>query len=108
METIASVEEQTTIKEASEKSGGKKFNPSKIRESLKSIFYTLLGLALFIAFWSLVSKYTKDELPGPVATLTVLWELIRDPFYDYGPNDKGIGLQLMSSLGRVLSGFLIG
>jgi len=34
--------------------------------------------------------------------------LLRDPFYDYGPNDKGIGLQLMSSIGRVLLGFSIG
>ena len=90
------------------KKGKKKFNLAKIIESLKSIFYTVLGITLFIAFWSLVSKYTKDELPGPIATFTVLWELIRDPFYDYGPNDKGIGLQLISSLGRVFSGFLLG
>ncbi len=37
-----------------------------------------------------------------------MWELIKDPFYDYGPNDKGIGLQLGSSLVRVFSGFVMG
>lgn len=30
-----------------------------------------------------------------------------DPFYDNGPNDKGIGIQLLHSLGRVGLGYLI-
>ncbi|MEM9724860.1 MAG: nitrate ABC transporter permease [Pseudomonadota bacterium] len=30
-----------------------------------------------------------------------------DPFYDKGPNDKGIGIQLYYSLARVLSGFVL-
>ena len=34
--------------------------------------------------------------------------MLSDPFYDYGPNDKGIGLQLFSSIKTVLSGFLLG
>jgi nitrate/nitrite transport system permease protein len=34
--------------------------------------------------------------------------MLSDPFYDYGPNDKGIGLQLFTSIKTVLSGFLIG
>ena len=31
----------------------------------------------------------------------------RDPFYDRGPNDKGIGIQLLHSLGRVFTGYLL-
>jgi nitrate/nitrite transport system permease protein len=38
-------------------------------------------------------------------TLGVLWQLVSNPFYDKGPNDKGLGLQLISSLGRVFAGF---
>jgi nitrate/nitrite transport system permease protein len=30
---------------------------------------------------------------------------LSDPFYDNGPNDKGIGIQLGYSLARVLAGF---
>jgi nitrate/nitrite transport system permease protein len=75
---------------------------------LKSILFFCVGLSFFIGFWSLISYYTKYELPGPLATLTVLFEMIKDPFYDYGPNDKGIGLQLFSSIKTVLSGFLLG
>ena len=33
------------------------------------------------------------------------WEMISDPFYDRGPNDKGIGVQLAYSLGRLLVGY---
>jgi nitrate/nitrite transport system permease protein len=36
-----------------------------------------------------------------------IWSHLADPFYDNGPNDKGIGVQLAYSLGRVLSGYLL-
>ncbi|WP_081897828.1 nitrate ABC transporter permease [Flavobacterium sp. 83] len=75
---------------------------------IKSLALASLGLFVFAGFWSLLSYYTKDALPGPKATLTVLYEMVRDPFYDYGPNDKGIGLQLFSSIKTVLMGFLLG
>ena len=91
------------------------FENSKLKLTLtsvlfkaKSIVFASLGLFVFAGFWSLLSYYTKDALPGPKATLTVLYEMISDPFYDYGPNDKGIGLQLFSSIKTVLMGFLLG
>jgi nitrate/nitrite transport system permease protein len=70
--------------------------------------YNILGIVLLLVIWHLVSVVTKGELPGPIATSTVFWELISDPVYDYGPNDKGIALQLYSSLSRVFTGFLLG
>ncbi|HSD08339.1 ABC transporter permease, partial [Flavobacterium sp.] len=79
-----------------------------ILEKAKSIAFACLGLAIFCGFWSLLSFYVKDALPGPLATLTVLKEMLSDPFYDYGPNDKGIGLQLFVSIKTVLTGFLLG
>lgn len=81
---------------------------SNLKEKGKSAFFAILGLSLFLLLWSFIAKYTKGDLPGPVATLTVLYEMLSDPFYDYGPNDKGIGLQLMVSLSTVLKGFLLG
>jgi nitrate/nitrite transport system permease protein len=35
------------------------------------------------------------------------WEEISDPFYDNGPNDKGIGIQIAYSLFRVLTGYFL-
>lgn len=77
-------------------------------EVCKTILFYLLSFGFLLLCWYGVSIITKGELPTPVATLTVLWELLLDPFYDYGPNDKGIGLQLASSLGRVFTGFALG
>lgn len=74
----------------------------------KGLYYNLLGFAALISFWYGVSLITKGELPTPLATFRVFWELVQDPFYDLGPNDKGIGLQLGSSLIRVFSGFSLG
>lgn len=44
-------------------------------------------------------------VPPPSDVLVKAWEQLSDPFYDAGPNDKGIGIQLAYSIGRVLSGF---
>jgi nitrate/nitrite transport system permease protein len=79
-----------------------------ILEKAKSILFACIGLAIFCGFWSILSIYTEAALPGPTATLTVLYEMLSDPFYDYGPNDKGIGLQLFVSIKTVLLGFSLG
>jgi nitrate/nitrite transport system permease protein len=47
----------------------------------------------------------KSAVPGPGAVGAKLWEHIKDPFYDRGTNDKGIGIQLGYSIARVLVGF---
>ena len=75
---------------------------------IKNVFFSLVGFVILVGIWYGVSLLTEGALPTPLATSEVFWELIKDPFYDYGPNDKGIGLQLYSSLGRVFSGFLLG
>ncbi|MDD3575780.1 MAG: nitrate ABC transporter permease [Halothiobacillus sp.] len=46
-------------------------------------------------------------LPTPDAVGQTLLHQLANPFYDNGPNDKGIGIQLSWSLGRVLAGFLL-
>lgn len=69
----------------------------------------LFGSALLLgSVWAIASAFSDGDLPGPIATLRVFWELVSSPFYDNGPNDKGIGLQLFASLQRVLLGFLLG
>jgi nitrate/nitrite transport system permease protein len=49
----------------------------------------------------------KSPMPGPLEVGAKLWEQLRRPFYDNGPNDKGVGIQLAYSLGRVLIGYLL-
>ena len=50
---------------------------------------------------------SQTPFPGPAEVGARLWQHLRDPFYDRGPNDKGIGVQLAYSVARVLTGFLL-
>jgi nitrate/nitrite transport system permease protein len=43
--------------------------------------------------------------PTPMAIGAAIVQQLADPFYDHGPNDKGIALQLAFSLARVALGF---
>lgn len=47
----------------------------------------------------------KSAMPGPLDVGETLWSHIRNPFYDNGPNDKGLGIQLAYSILRVLIGY---
>jgi nitrate/nitrite transport system permease protein len=47
----------------------------------------------------------KSAMPGPLDVGATLWKHLKDPFYDRGPNDKGLGIQLAYSVGRVALGY---
>lgn len=49
----------------------------------------------------------KSAMPGPVDVAEKLWGHLKRPFYDNGPNDKGLGIQLGFSIARVLVGYFI-
>ena len=49
----------------------------------------------------------KSAMPGPLEVGEKLWEHIKRPFYDNGPNDKGVGIQLAYSIARVFVGYLL-
>lgn len=57
---------------------------------------------------SLTSEQRKvSGFPTPVQFSTLAFKQLSDPFYDRGPNEKGIGIQLAYSLARVAVGYLI-
>ena len=47
----------------------------------------------------------KSAMPGPMDVGVKTWSHLRDPFYDRGSNDKGIGIQLGWSILRVVAGY---
>ena len=49
----------------------------------------------------------SDGFPAPSQLASAIVKHVADPFYDKGPNDKGIGIQLAHSLSRVGLGFLL-
>ena len=47
----------------------------------------------------------KSAMPGPLDVLRSFAEILRDPFYIHGQNDKGLGIQLLYSIARVAVGY---
>jgi nitrate/nitrite transport system permease protein len=92
---------------------------------------TVLSIALFLCFilaWHLVTRahvtvqamdpeyaklmgmtvtQGKSAMPGPLDVAAKIWDHLKDPFYDRGSNDKGLGIQLAYSIARVMVGYLI-
>ncbi len=65
----------------------------------------VLGLALLVGIWALVSLATAGSIPTPLATAKQAIILFSHPFYSNGPNDQGVGWNVLNSLGRVAVGF---
>ena len=64
----------------------------------------LLSLALLIGLWGLATQ-KGGSFPTPAATFDAAVQLFADPFYRKGPNDQGIGWNILNSLSRVGMGF---
>ncbi|RZI41744.1 nitrate ABC transporter, permease protein [Herbaspirillum sp. HC18] len=64
----------------------------------------ILGIALLVLVWQIVAAKSSG-FPTPAATLQEAINVFSDPFYQKGPNDQGIGWNLLSSLKRVGMGF---
>jgi len=95
---------------------------------LRAALVSLLLFAVFIAIWAFATQdtgqiadmdpeYAKlmgatatsgaSAMPGPGDVAAKIWEHLSNPFYDNGPNDKGLGIQLAYSIARVLTGYLL-
>src|SRR5947209_3821984 len=95
---------------------------------LRAAVVSLLLFGLFIGVWHLATSGSgsavdmdpeyaklvgaaasqgKSAMPGPVEVAGKLWEHLRNPFYDRGSNDKGLGIQLAFSIARVMTGYVL-
>ena len=64
----------------------------------------LAGMALLVGIWALLTQ-KGGSFPTPAATFDAAWKLFANPFYSNGPNDQGIGWNVLFSLQRVGLGF---
>jgi nitrate/nitrite transport system permease protein len=71
---------------------------------LPAVLAPLAGLALLVVLWALVAKQ-GGRIPGPLTVWEAAAQIFADPFYSKGPNDQGIGWNVLSSLQRVGIGF---
>jgi nitrate/nitrite transport system permease protein len=73
------------------------------RHLQRNLLPPVLGLIAFILVWAAVSA--GSDLPSPLSTWHSALEIFSDPFYSNGPNDQGIGWNVLNSLARVGMGF---
>jgi nitrate/nitrite transport system permease protein len=64
----------------------------------------VIGMALLIGIWALLTM-NSTTFPTPKETFDAAVKLFADPFYSKGPNDQGIGWNVLNSLQRVGVGF---
>ena len=78
-------------------------------ENVRALLLFLLSLGIFLLFWEVGAKLKLFSKGMPPASLTTkeLWYWITHPFYDNGPNDLGIGWNLLISLRRVAIGYTL-
>jgi nitrate/nitrite transport system permease protein len=77
---------------------------SALRQFILAALPPVLGIAVLVLVWQIVS-IKNSGIPTPMATLAEAVKVFSDPFYIKGPNDQGIGWNLLSSLQRVAIGF---
>ena len=78
-------------------------------ENVRALLLFFLSLGIFLLFWEIGARLNWFAKGVPTASLTIqeLWYWVSHPFYNNGPNDLGIGWNLLISLRRVAIGYTI-
>jgi len=74
------------------------------RARILRVLAPLAGFLVFVLIWQIIS-HTGGQLPSPAKVWDAALKVFADPFYKKGPNDQGIGWNILSSLQRVGLGF---
>jgi nitrate/nitrite transport system permease protein len=77
---------------------------TRLRALVLKFLPPLAGLALLVLVWQILAA-KNSSFPTPLATWDEAVHLFSDPFYRKGPNDQGIGWNVLASLQRVALGF---
>ncbi|MEH2153954.1 nitrate ABC transporter permease [Nostoc sp.] len=75
------------------------------RKQYKEIIPSVFGIIILLIVWYLISLNPETSLPSPFKVITDTWDLIIDPFFNKGGNNKGLFWLVMDSLGRVVFGY---
>lgn len=70
-----------------------------------SVLPPVLGLVFLITVWAVVAGTGESGIPTPLETWKQALDVFSDPFYQVGPNDQGVGWNVLMSLQRVAIGF---
>ena len=76
----------------------------RLRGVALAVLPPVLGIALLVLLWQIMSA-NNASFPTPAVTFHEAVRMFSDPFYQNGPNDQGIGWNILASLKRVALGF---
>ncbi|WP_198086345.1 nitrate ABC transporter permease [Variovorax sp. E3] len=79
--------------------------PLDLRAFWMRVLPPLAGFGLLLLIWEIVAMKSTTGFPTPAATWQQALTVFSDPFYSKGPNDQGVGWNVLSSLQRVALGF---
>ena len=79
--------------------------PLDLRAFWMRVLPPLAGFGLLLLIWEVVAMKSTTGFPTPAATWQQAVTVFSDPFYSKGPNDQGVGWNVLSSLQRVALGF---
>jgi nitrate/nitrite transport system permease protein len=126
--TVPVLRSTTSLRDAAHRARDTDCNAMTSSIRFRAAIVSLLILAAFLGAWHLATRGTgsvnamtpeyarlmgltatvgKSAMPGPLDVGAKLWEHLQRPFYNNGPNDKGLGLQLAYSIGRVGLGYFL-
>ena len=83
----------------------KQRTPIDLRAFWMRVLPPLAGFGLLLLIWEIVAMKSTTGFPTPAATWQQALTVFSDPFYSKGPNDQGVGWNVLSSLQRVALGF---
>jgi nitrate/nitrite transport system permease protein len=75
-----------------------------VRSIMLTVLPPIFGVLFLVLVWEIIS-IKNTGIPSPAVTLKSAIELFAHPFYSNGPNDQGIGWNILASLKRVAVGF---
>ncbi|MGB5972095.1 MAG: nitrate ABC transporter permease, partial [Nodosilinea sp.] len=80
-----------------------------LNENVQAFALFMLSLGLFLLFWEVGARagWFVKGVPGAGETIKEFWWWVTNPFFDNGPNDLGIGWNLLISLRRVAIGYIL-
>jgi len=86
----------------------KKQRDGAVNENVRAIGLFAISLVVILGFWEIGARagWFSKGMPTASLTLKELWWWITHPFFDNGPNDLGIGWNLLISLRRVAIGYI--
>ncbi len=78
-------------------------------ENIRAFALFMLSLGLFLLFWEIGAKsgWFVKGVPTATETIKEFWWWVTNPFFRNGPNDLGIGWNLLISLRRVAIGYIL-